>query len=73
MLEEVGTTGIITTALWIGSIALVLMVATVVWGFARMVEYTKRMAVGTEDVNRQLGRIRDCLEDLRSDLQARKV
>ena len=47
LMDNLNLGGAAIVAVWIGSIALVLMVATVVWGFARIVEYSKRMAMSS--------------------------
>ncbi len=68
---NLGTTAIV--AVWIGSIALVLLVGTVVWGFAKIVEHSERMAISAELINRQLGRIYESLEDLRGNIRPRNM
>jgi len=65
--------GIMTAAIWVGSCALVLMVVTVVWGFARLVEYSKRLTLSSEQIQLQLSRIHESVEDLRGDIHRRKV
>ena len=73
MLDNLNLGGTTILAVWIGSIALVLLVGTVVWGFAKIVEHSERMAISAELINRQLGRIYESLEDLRGDVRPRNV
>ena len=72
-MDNLNLGGAAIVAVWIGSIALVLMVATIVWGFARIVEYSKRMAMSSEQIHRQLGRMYESLEDLRGDIRQRNM
>ena len=73
MPENLNLGGATIMAVWIGSIAIVLLVGAVVWGFAKIVEHSERMAISAELINRQLGRIYESLEDLRGDVRPRNV
>jgi len=72
-MEKMVVSGVMSAAIWIGSGALVLMVVTIIWGFAKIVEYSKRMAVSFEQIQRQLGLINESIEDMRRDMQSRNV
>ncbi len=73
MWENVSAGGATSLALWIGTVALVLLMAAVAWGFAKIVEYSRRIALGMEMIHRQLGRIHESLEDLRGNLLPRNM
>jgi len=73
MPENLNLGGATIVALWIGSVALVLMVAAVAWGFAKIVEYSRRVALSSEQIHRQLGHIYESIEDLRGDIRPRNM
>ena len=72
-MEDVQIIGVTTIAVWIGSGALVLMLGTVVWGFAKMVEYFRLTAASTEQIHRQLRLLNDTLDEMQRDLHAKNV
>jgi len=72
-MDKIAVSGVMSTAIWIGSGALVLLVGTTVWGFARIVEYSRRIAMGFDHIERQLGLINDSIDELRRTIQSRNV
>jgi uncharacterized membrane protein len=70
-MDDVHVSGVMAIAVGIGSGALVLMLGTVAWGFAKIVEYIRLIARSAEQVHRQLRLMNDTLDEIQRDLKAK--